>query len=367
MVAWWLTMRLHPEELQLARAWQRETPFEVLTEEQLGVLAARGRELRTWFKGHAGIHNSISVLVILFLFTADWWVLFGLPARMLGHGEIRSYAALIPAALLTGALHSYLLYSLGVFSMHEGASHHWIFLGRGGLARAASWISRNLCRVAACDPEHYSIHHVAHHNRFGTEGDGEFLNFVRPNRFWTMLLPLGAFLNYGDFLSHRAETYTKSRLLSAAFSILYSGTLAVFLYHNFGGWFTLIALGICFPHFGFYLDRLRQFVEHNLMPLDNANGSRSLGCGFWGLLIGGGPWGSPCHWEHHLVAGVPWYHQILVHFELRRMLTAQQRRQFLIQPVIGFPKLWWRLMSELRAFERRTSVKIRSADGSTFG
>ena len=49
------------------------------------------------------------------------------------------------------------------------------------------------------------------------------------------------------------------------------------------------------PHFGFYLDRLRQFTEHNLMPLDNRSGARSFGIGFWGLFMGGGPWGQPCH------------------------------------------------------------------------
>ncbi len=64
------------------------------------------------------------------------------------------------------------------------------------------------------------------------------------------------------------------------------------------------------PHVGFYLDRVRQFTEHNLMPLDNPNGSRSFGIGFWGLLVGGGPWGSPCHWEHHLVPSLPWYQQL---------------------------------------------------------
>jgi hypothetical protein len=354
-------MRLHPDELELARAWQRESPFEPLTEEQLSVLASRGREMRTWFKQHAALHNWISVLVLVILFGSDFLVLFALPPWLLARINV------MLAALFTGALHSFLLYSLGVFSMHEGASHHWVFLGTGAFVRAANKLAGNLCRIAACDPEHFSVHHVAHHNRFGTEGDGEFLNFVRPRRFWPMLLPLGGFVNYGDFLSHRAETYTRSRLLTAAVSILYNGPLAYFLYKAFGGWFALIAMGICFPHFGFYLDRLRQFTEHNLMPLDNPNGSRSLGCGFWGLLIGGGPWGSPCHWEHHLVAGVPWYHQILLHFELKRLLTPQQRRQFLIEPVIGFPKLWLRLMLDLSAFERRADLKTRSADGNTFG
>jgi hypothetical protein len=30
-----------------------------------------------------------------------------------------------------------------------------------------------------------------------------------------------------------------------------------------------------------------------------------------------------------------------------------QREQFLIAPVVGFPKLWWRLMRETRRFATR--------------
>jgi fatty acid desaturase len=113
--------------------------------------------------------------------------------------------------------------------------------------------------------------------------------------------------------------------------------------------FTLLTMFVFLPHVGFYLDRVRQFTEHNLMPLDNQNGSRSFGTGFWGLLVGGGPWGSPCHWEHHLVPSLPWYQQLALHRFVVRQLTPRQRRQFLITPVIGFPRLWWRLIRELRA------------------
>jgi fatty acid desaturase len=104
------------------------------------------------------------------------------------------------------------------------------------------------------------------------------------------------------------------------------------------------------PHVGFLCDRVRQFTEHNLMPLDNKNGSRSFGWGFWGMLVGGGPWGSPCHWEHHLVPSLPWYEQLVLHRHLARLLTPKQRQQFLLEPVVGFPKLWWKLVRETRQF-----------------
>ena len=108
------------------------------------------------------------------------------------------------------------------------------------------------------------------------------------------------------------------------------------MYRLFGGLFTGLAMLVFLPHVGFYLDRLRQFTEHNLMPLDNKNGSRSFGLGFWGMLVGGGPWGTPCHWVHHLVASIPWYQQLMLHrYDLA---------------FTGFPKLWWRLVREPNAF-----------------
>lgn len=351
-------MKLHPEELELARAYQRHQPFEPLTPEQVKLVTQQGRRLRDWFKTHPGLHNTISALVLLFLFLSDYWALLRMPRWFLPDERASSVAMTVVAASLAGAIHSILFYSLSVYSMHEGAAHGWIFIGRGKVARVANWVAANLCRLAACDPKHYTVNHVSHHAGFGTETDGEFLNFVRPRRFWVALLPLSAFTNVGDFLAHRPESYTASRMITAVMTIAFHGVYAYLTYRAFGGLFALIAMGIFFPHVGFYLDRLRQFTEHNLMPLDNKNGSRSLGCGFWGLLIGGGPWGSPCHWEHHLVGGIPWYQQVIVHFTLTRSLTRNQRRQFLIEPFTGFPKLWWRLMRDLSAFEREAPREV---------
>ena len=56
---------------------------------------------------------------------------------------------------------------------------------------------------------------MAHHAKFGTEQDSEFLNFVRPRRFWRTLLPLASFFNYSDFVAHRPLHYTRGRVISA--------------------------------------------------------------------------------------------------------------------------------------------------------
>jgi len=49
---------------------------------------------------------------------------------------------------------------------------------------------------------------------------------------------------------------------------------------RFGGLFPSRVRAIPSSHW-LLLDRLRQFTEHNLMPLENKDGSRSFGFGFW--------------------------------------------------------------------------------------
>jgi fatty acid desaturase len=129
----------------------------------------------------------------------------------------------------------------------------------------------------------------------------------------------------------------------------------------FGLVFTLLTLVVFSTHFGFYADRLRHFAEHNLMPLENKNGARSFGLGFWGLLIGGGPWGQACHWMHHLVPGIPWYQQLQLHSYVVKILTPQQREQFMLEPVIGYPKLLWRLWKEPNSFVRKREEVLETS------
>lgn len=354
-------MQVHHEELAHARAYEASHAFESLTEDQLRAIRARGRELFAWFKAHPHLHNTINLLTLTFLLVADGAAILLLPRIWLTPGEPGSLPAVLAAATVAGCVHSYLLYSLTVFSMHEGAAHNIVFVGKGALVRAAQAIANHAGRIGGGDPHAYAGTHMAHHAKFGTEDDAEFLNSVFFRRYVLTFLPLAAFVNFSDFIVHRAMTYTRSRVLSAALATLYQGTYAWLAYQAFGGWFVLVAFLVFTPHFGFYLDRVRQFTEHNLMPLDNANGSRSFGLGFWGMLVGGGPWGSPCHWEHHLVPSLPWYQQLILHRHVVSVLTPTQRRQFLITPVIGFPRLWWQIVRHMRAVE---SGRTHGAIGS---
>jgi hypothetical protein len=343
-------MQFHKEELDLARAYERNLPFEGLSKEQLKLIMDRGRTLYHWFKNHPGLHALINLTVLIFVFSSDYLILMRLPGALLPLAAGTGW--MIIAALITGSLHSWLMYSVIVFSMHEGAAHKIIFPHPDPISRLLNRIGCNLCRLAAGEPNYYSEHHMSHHAKFGTEQDGEFLNYVTPRRYWLTLLPYANIINYSDFIAHRPLTYTRSRVMSALIAIAYQGAFGYFVAQRYGFSFAVISLALFVPHVGFYLDRLRQYTEHNLMPLDNKDGSRSFGLGFWGMLIGGGPWGSPCHWEHHIVASLPWYQQLILHRYVVGLLTAQQRKQYLLQPVIGYPKLLWRLWREPNKFQR---------------
>lgn len=343
-------MTLHPDELRLARAYNCKLEFEQLSSEQLRLIHDFGRNCFRWYRKHPRTHNLINGVLLLFIFVTDGLVLVGLPRLLLNGGSEHSLPWILLASLLAGSLHSWLMYSLILFSLHEGAAHDLIFSGTGSVAKAAQFVARNLCRFAVGEPNQYAECHMAHHAKFGTAHDSEFLNFVIPHRYFLTFLPFAAMVNFSDFLAHRPLTYTRSRVISGVISALYNAVYAYFLYRSFGLAFTLITMLVFLPHVGFYVDRLRQFTEHNLMPLESHNGARSFGVGFWGLVVGGGPWGQPCHLAHHLVPSVPWYQQVRLHFFIRRLLTKRQREQFLIRPFVGFPLLLWRVIRETTEF-----------------
>ena len=346
-------MNIHLDELGMARDYTRGHAFEDLSSEQTRLILDRGRELYKWFKAHPRTHALINALVIALTVRVRFRSPVAAPPLDSAVRRTTSVGLVAVAAIISGSLHSWFIYSIGIFSLHEGAAHKLIFPGKGILSRAAQFLAANLCRLSATEPDYYAACHMAHHAKFGTEQDSEFLNFVRPRRFWRTLLPLASFFNYSDFVAHRPLHYTRGRVISALIGVLYNGIYAYLIFRRFGGLFTLIVL-LLLPHLGFYMDRMRQFTEHNLMPLENKSGARSFGAGFFALLIGGGPWGQPCHMAHHLVASIPWYQQIVLHRFIVQLLTEKQKQQFLLPPGLGFPRLLWRVVRDANAFSRTT-------------
>jgi hypothetical protein len=353
-------MHVHPEELRWAQVNEKHLQFESLTRDQIHSIMERGRELHRWYKSHYLTHNLINLAVLIFLFGSDYLVLLKLPAVWLAARGHNAAGSIVVAGVVCGLLHCWLLYSLAVFSMHEGAAHKSIFPPRGPLSRFGHFVSCHLGRISGGVPDFYSEKHMIHHSKFGTAEDAEFLNFVTPRRYWMTFLPFAVVINFSDFVFHRPPNYTRSRWISLLVALMYHAPYTYLTYRLWGGWFTLLVF-LSVTQLGFHLDRLRQFTEHNLMPLDNLNGSRSFGFGFWGLLVGGGPWGSPCHWEHHLVASIPWYQQLVLHRHVVGLLTAGQRNQFFIKPVIGFPVLWWKLLRQSYSLMRAAPNGIEPA------
>lgn len=355
-------MKLHPEELEWARAYNDSRNFEDLSPEQVQSVMDRGRELFKWFKAHPLLHNLINSMVILSVLAVDGLVLLRLPHLFLNSSGANRFSQLLLAAFVVGLLHGWLMYSLVVFSLHEGAAHHLIFAGEGAWSKIGQFVGNNLCRVNAAEPYYYAACHMAHHAKFGTEEDSEFLNFVAPRRLWVALIPWAVFFNFNDFIIHRPLAVTRSNLISGLLGALYNGIYAYFMYRTCGLWFAVLTMAVIVPNVGFYLDRFRQYTEHNLMPLENRCGARSFGIGFWGLFIGGGPWGQPCHFVHHLVPSIPWYQQIALHFRLRKILTKRQKQQFLLTPFVGFPLLMWQVIRDANTFVgQRGMLKARSA------
>jgi hypothetical protein len=76
------------------------------------------------------------------------------------------------------------------------------------------------------------------------------------------------------------------------------------------------------------LDRTRESIEHCNMPADVKFGSWEMGLSPVALLIGGGPWGQPCHFSHHIAPEFSWYQQILLHIKLKEILPQKFAKGF---------------------------------------
>jgi hypothetical protein len=342
-------MNLLPADHQHAARYQAAhlQEFPSLTGAQLEQIRSHSRQWLAWSRTRPALHNAINVALLLGLFCAEAGALLVLP-RLLPLDLTHPASAML-AALLCGALHGMAVCSLVTFSVHEGAAHNLIIQGQGRGARWLRAFAHNACRLFFADPEYYAKGHVAHHRDFGTLEDGAFTNFVRVRRLLFALLPMAPVFRASDFFPWRPQESTRSLRLTHLLSNLHLGALAIASYLQFGFLFTAVGLFVVGTWVSYAIDRVRESTEHLFMPMDPENGTREFGLGFWGLLLGAGPWGQPCHMSHHLAPALPWYQQLRMHFLLRRLLTEEQKRHFFLRPVVGFPSLLWRLVTETGA------------------
>lgn len=336
-------MNLHPDDQRRAAAHHASAlgAFPSLTPSQLEAIRHRARDFLEQFRAHPVLHDTVNVLLLLGLFAADVLSLTLLPSVL--PWTLSTPGNTVLAGLVSGAAHGFLVCGIVTFSVHEGAAHDLIIIGEGRLARTLRVLANNACRLFLADPLHYREAHASHHRSLGTEDDGSITHFVRFRRLLGSLLPLAPMLSHSDYFPWRPQEHTRSRRLSVALTNVYLVLCAVLATWLHGWLFTGVALFLVGSWLSFVLDRLRESTEHLFMPLDRVNGTRELGLGFWGLLLGGGPWGQPCHLSHHLAPALPWYQQLRLHFFLRRVLSPEQRSHFFPRPVIGIPSLLWRL------------------------
>lgn len=322
-------MKFHPEEYEYAKRFWEKRHFPGLTAEQYNRIAEKGKEMFQFHRRHPVIHHLITLAAFAVIFISDAWVLLRLGSYI--HPPLL-------ASVIVGLLHAYMMYTLTVYTIHDGAAHKMIVLRDGRISHFFSAIANNLGRLSLAESDYYAKHHLQHHAYFTTPKDGEFLNFVTASRLLRAFVPYSAIFNFTDFKVHTGDRYTPSRIFSILLFLIYHASFVTLMLKRYSWLMVIIAIFLIAPNVAFWLDRLRQYTEHNLMPLNVRDGARDLGLDFWGILIGGGPWGQPCHWTHHLVPTIPWYNQIRLHnFIRKKILSPQQKEAFLLRPIIGFP------------------------------
>lgn len=318
-------MKIYQDDLKAHELFLKNyKPVELSLSQKAMVKGAKA-EFKFYLEQHQCRHNSLNLILLLSLFTLDLLTSTFLPI------QFSTYLYFL------ALLHGYLIYSLSTFTLNEAAAHQKMFLGKFfWLNRFAKCISR----LYFADPEFFAKNHQDHHQYFATEKDAVFTSYVNPKRFFISLLPLASAMKFCDFKIHTGDTWTKSKILSEVLGRLFFIGQFLYLRHYIGGGKALLFIFIALWT-AFMLDRFREYTEHNLMGNTAENGARNLGLGFWGMLVGGGPWGQPCRFSHQLIPEATWYQQIILHCRLKKKFSIEQKSQFLVS---NFPllviKLW---------------------------
>lgn len=313
-----------------------------LADDQVRALDERARLYRARVKRCTGRHDVVTVALILGLLTLD----VGLVALA---GRLASPWAGVALAALA---HGYLTYSLTIYTMHEGAGHDLLILGRSPLARALRPLANQTCRLFFADPVHYAAVHPTHHGQLGTEGDRAYTHYVAPERFARSLLPLAGLLPFNDYVIHTDHSFSRSHVRSLVVGVGYHAVLLWLLVPGPGVLLSLLVLVVLAPWVAFTLDRVRETYDHLFTPVHRRFGARSLGLGVAGMVFGGGPWGQPCHLAHHFAPGLPWYLQLRLHLDFRRLLTPDQRAALLTPGPAAFARTYARNLRLMRTGAR---------------
>jgi hypothetical protein len=156
----------------------------------------RGQERTGWFRRTRHSTSSAGSSVAS-LFLIDGWVI--LACRNFSHSGENTWASILLAGLVTGPPQLAAAIDERVFSPHEGAAHGVVFVGNSQSSARRQVSFDAICAGWGSRARADAARHMAHHSKFGTEHDSEFLNFVLPRRYWLTFLPFAAFINFTDF------------------------------------------------------------------------------------------------------------------------------------------------------------------------
>ncbi len=317
-------MKIYESELNALELCKKSSSAPILDTQQLNSINNYAQELVKQSYNNKSRHNSVTILIITSLIFLDLYI-FTLQGTL--------------GLIVMTILHGFIMYSLTIYTMHEGMGHQRLILGNNLVLRQMAILCNNISRLFFADPLFYKKVHPTHHNYLGTKEDKAFTNAVAPDRIWKSFLPLAAALPFCDYKIHSSDSWDLSKLFSFVLSLLYASIQFILAANNHSDVITLLVLFIFSPWIAFSLDRLRESGEHLLMVDGNLPATRDIGFNFWGVLIGGGFWGQPCHLSHHIAPALPWYQQIKLSRYLENVMTPIQfKYYFFPQTLLGYPK-----------------------------
>lgn len=301
------------------------------------------RTLRENAEAAPRIHAVLEALPFLILITA-WIILIFILPGMIGNKPL-----LFSLLFLT---HGTLGYQWVIYGIHEGAGHGLFRRGNSRTIRLLRFLAFHSSRLMMADPVHYHQQHKSHHRHTGTEQDGSQTHFVLSRRILLSLLPGAGILFPNDYRVHHGEGFSRSLAVSGLVGFTRVGVEVSVLRSRFSVPECLVLLLLLSPWVGLALDRIRESLEHHLMPRSPTYGTRELGLSPLSLWITGGPWGQPCHLAHHLAPELNWYQQIRLHHILKTRILSEEQQHF-----FGFRIPLLRLIRE--QMQKQVSLEFR--------
>ena len=302
-------MKQYPQEQLFLREYLQGVKTPEFSFEQQAQINEEILRLRK--EGKASPFHTLLQLLPFLIIALSWYVLIFLVPQYITNKTLLFTTLFI--------VHGILGYQWVVYGLHEGAGH-----GLFKNNKTLNFLAFHSSRLFMADPVNYREMHFSHHKHTGTELDGAQTNFVLSKRIFISLLPGAGILFPNDYRIHKGDKFTLSQVMSAPVGLARFALEYYVLRYYFSLLEITLMLFLLSPWIGLVLDRIRESLEHHLMPQSRIYGTRELGTSALALFISGGPWGQACHLSHHLAPDLNWYQQLKLHHELKSILSQEQ-------------------------------------------